>query len=145
MGKTNYQKFKKLSNRLLQAVLINNKKKKRIHHSYSKLKRVFKVRTLKSPKSLRKSSKIQQLRVQNWLKKRTSMMKKLKLIIMNNLTTCHMVELKSKTTFVMVTKQTFITITTTKWSTNTNSSFKILLHLNLNIKRTIAKHAKKRD
>jgi hypothetical protein len=56
-----------------------------------------------------------------------------------------MVELKSKATFVMVTKQTFITITTTKWSTNTNSSFKILLHLNLNIKRTIAKHAKKRD
>jgi hypothetical protein len=65
MGKTDYQKFKKLSNRLPQVALINNTKKKRIHHSYLKLKKVFKVRTLKSPKSLRKSNKIQQLRVQS--------------------------------------------------------------------------------
>jgi len=87
MEKINYQKFKKLSNRLLQAALINNTKKKRILHSYLKLKKVFKVTTLKSLKSLRKSNKIQQLRVQSWLKKKTSMMKKRKLIIMNNLTT----------------------------------------------------------
>ena len=119
----------------------NNTRKKKIH-SYLKHRRALKVKTLKSLKSLRKSNKRQQLRVQSRSKKRTSMMKRLKLI---SHTTLQELKEESQTIFVMVTKQTFITIITIRSSTNIKFSTMALPHNNNHIHMmNTAKHMKKR-